>query len=182
MGNQVTGQPSPGRVERVLRALAARSPLSTSELIALTAEEAEAGAPAQRVRTWYSDTLRHCENWGRVTPAGWTGGRFPVLRWSITDEGRSWLAALDAAEAQARTRCEEAAQAEADRAARLAAARLAYGRGTPRADRVRAARKLRQEGLTLKEIGSVFGVSAQMIHQDLQQADSAGARGVTAPG
>lgn len=171
------------RRERIMRALAASSgPLSTPDLVRLADE---GNHNYYWTLSWYGQLLRAFEQAGRVTRAGKTAGawqRGPAFRWAITDEGRAWLAGIDAAIARAEAARDAvllAAAAKRRRAEKLAEAAALYDRSTPRSIRVRVARELKDAGCTGPEIGAVFGVSREMIRLDL--LGRAGGRSLTTP-
>jgi DNA-binding PadR family transcriptional regulator len=159
------------RPVRILRALAASPDGLTAP--GLVAELAEGIEPRQQALTWYGSILRDYSEKGLTVRAGRTGGgwqRCPAVIYRITDEGLARLAYVDdepnrkAAFDKALT---EAGEAASRRHAALAQAAQAYSRATPRDDRRAVALHLRNLGCTLEEIGQLFGVSREMIRQDL---------------
>lgn len=160
------------RPVRILRALdCSPGPLSTSQIVDELAEGIE---PRQQALSWYGQILRRHAQEGKVEAAGKVRSEryhgAPTVLWRITDEGRKLLAYID--DAPRRKAAQEQASTELAEAARMRAEALAegvslYSRDTPRPDRWNAARRLRQLGCTLEEIGHLFGVSREMIRQDL---------------
>lgn len=169
------GRDAADRPARILRALAdARAPLSTPELVDLLAE----GIPVRaRALSRYGQVLRALTATGMAVQAGRTPGawqRAPAVTWGITGQGRAWLAGheaglarADAARPETARLEEEIRRASAERDALLERAREAYGRHTPPDSRARAAAVLSGYGCSLREIGTMFGVSYQQVQQDL---------------
>lgn len=166
-----SGDAPESRTIRILRVLR-RSPggLSTPQLVAELAEGIE---PLQKALTWYGGILRRHEDQGNVeragrTPGGWQQGISTI--WHLTDQGEKFLAYADEApvrEAERQRLAAEMTEAARMRADALAEAARECSRGTPRTERRIIAGRLRQLGCSLEEIGQVFGVSREMIRQDL---------------
>lgn len=165
---------------RILRAIAA----SPHGLAApgLVAELAEGIEPHQKALAWYGTILRAHAGNGLIARAGKTEGgwqRCPAFIYRITGEGLARLAHIDdepnrkAAHDKALAQAEEASER---RHAALAEAGRVYSRATPRDDRRTAALQLRNLGCSLEEIGGIFGVTREMIRQDLLPADPRPAR------
>lgn len=132
--------------------------------------------------TKVGQALRSQKRAGRVRQAGQVPGawqRGPAVIWQITDVGRAWLAyrkleaeaapaAVQAADRAAAARAQEKQQDRKRRAALLAGAAASYSRETPTWERRQVVPTLRAEGCTLQEIADVFGLTREMIRQDLQ--------------
>lgn len=160
------------RPVRILRALAAAPDvLSTSQIVDELAEGIE---PRQKALAWYGSILRRQAQTGVVEKSGKVRSQryhgAPTITWRITEEGEKLLAYIgDAPRRRAeeeRLTAEMAAAVQARTEALSEAARLC-SRETPRADRWATALRLRSLGCTLGEIGDLFGVSPEMIRQDL---------------
>ena len=176
-----------GRTLVILRELAA-SPdgLSAPDLLDRLGEN---GKSRQKLLSWYGNILRTNLKLGRVEVAGKTEGgwqRCPQVIYRITAEGRDHVTYIDDAP---RRQAEEAAliaameSAAITRRQALAEAATLYG-GTPvpRRERRLAAAKLRDLGCTLEDIGTIFGVSREMIRQDLLPGTPPPPRSPSVPG
>lgn len=165
---------------RILRAIAA-SPEGMAAP-GLVEELAEGIQPRQQALTWYGSILRrHAQN-GLIARAGKTEGgwqRCPALIYQITDEG---IARLDYVDDEPNRKAAydkalaEAGEAAALRHAALMEAASIYSRATPRAERRAIALHLRNLGCSLEEVGGIFGVTREMIRQDVLPADPRPAR------
>lgn len=160
-----------GRTLRILYALRdAPDGLTAPDLIERLGEGIEHFSALRA----YGNDLRRRERKGHVERAGQIPGAYhnvPTTVWRLTGAGRDYLAYLDAAperEADAQRAATELAEAAIVRAHALTRAAATYGgRQVPRAERRKAAAELRSLGCMLEEIGQVFGVTREMIRQDL---------------
>lgn len=150
----------------VLRALAAKGPLSTPDIrdaLELWTD------PPQRALSWLGTILRVQRQDGLVVRVGQTVGHWqqsPAVIWEITDQGLGELRRIDSIrEWQQQEALRLAAAAEERRLALTAAAKIAR-RDMSRLHRREIALRLRNAGCTLEEIGALFGVTREMIRQD----------------
>jgi len=145
--------------------------LSTGELVALLGE---ADRPRNRALTDAGGKLRDAEADGLVTRAGRTQGGWsnkPSVVWAVTDTGRAWSGAHEAAAAQAEAAVKlRAIRASTRKAAQASVAASISGREVPADERRALARGMRSQGCTLQEIGDVFGVKRETIRIDLLPA------------
>ena len=162
------------RPVRLLKALAQNpEPLTTPALASLLAEP---GRRRRLLLSSYDGALHRHEKAGHVERAGRErkGRGRPAIIWRITTAGRRWLDEHDAAQAlaaaaaaQAQRQAEQAQRTATERDHALDEARATFTRQTPRTSRKRAARRLRDLGCTLDQIGAVFHVTKERIRQDL---------------
>jgi hypothetical protein len=91
----------------------------------------------------------------------------PTVRWFVTPAGRKYLAAGGHG-AVKRARLARAAD-QAREAQRLRAlvleSRTRFGPDSPQHERLAESRRLRAEGVTLEDIGGIFGVTRERIRQ-----------------
>jgi DNA-directed RNA polymerase specialized sigma24 family protein len=182
--------PGNARKWAVLRMLADHPLLTTREMAALFGWEGPPPPDGQRDGYWRSclahagNELRYMEKRGWVRRAGtltegWGKGN-PGL-WEITPAG---LTQLDVIAGQREThdrignrsaqkaRAAGEREAETARRARMAdAMRDLYPDRTRPAERRQAVLVLRDAGLRLQEIGDVFGITREMVRQDLIRAE-----------
>jgi hypothetical protein len=157
----------------VLRALAAKGPLSTPQIMDALELRTD---PPQRALSWLGTILRKQERDGQVREAGRTAGAWqqsPAVIWKITEGGLAELRLIDSLPERRRRAAEEAAELAAQlavasdsRHAALAQVAQADLTATPRFERRAIALRLRSLGCTLQEIGDLFGVTREMIRQD----------------
>jgi hypothetical protein len=125
--------------------------------------------PGKRALIITGGVLRRAELEGLVRRAGerpTRGGRAAVI-WEITDAGRAQLALLDAADRRRRAGYLVSSRVHAWRQAMIADTRASLPAGLDHAERQRIARSLRCQGLTLADIGQVFGITRERVRQIL---------------
>ena len=169
-------EPPPRRI-LLFRALAEAGPCTTPELVDLVDPGIE--RPRQQILSWYGGLLRKSLASGAVElvgrdreQTGWQ--KCPPNIWAITRTGRVELAEYESRPTAAQRReglgrLEQAKVSEAAirRSEILRDAVERYPADSSRVVRAKAARELRELGLGLGAIGSIFGVSAEMIRRDL---------------
>jgi hypothetical protein len=160
----------------VLRQLAqAPGGLCTPDLLTAEFLNAHAGQrdPRQRSLTHLGAALRNLEAAKMVkrtgrSAGGWQNG--PAQRWAITEKGLgqvAYWAVVPSPQTMREQRAAALKQKRARAAATIESCAQAYGPWTPRPGRRAAAARLRAAGCSLQQIGDLFGVTREMIRQDL---------------
>ena len=161
----------------ILRKLATGGPQLTTDLIPVCGYQ---DCPAQRGQAKVGNIVRRAIAEGLVrvagkSPTGWQ--QCGTYRYDITSKSLSLVSWWDAApkrEVMAVTAKEArlarlAEQAGPGRQALEAALAAGYSKQTPRWKRQEVASELRGHSFSLRQIAAVFGVSAELIRQDLIQ-------------
>jgi hypothetical protein len=118
-----------------------------------------------------NDVLRNFEASGKVRRRGVEPSlryhHSPTVRWVVTPAGRAYLAAGGhGAAKRARLARAEAREQEARRLRALVLeSRTRFGPDSPQHERLAESRRLRAEGVTLEDIGGIFGVTRERIRQ-----------------
>jgi hypothetical protein len=159
------GRVATTRATQIFAELARAGQASTPEL------RAAIGDGASLLR--YGEALRYHEAAGRVERKGWTPGSRRVGRaviWALTEAGRQWLAAHQAAlqaVADKQAAAAEAAKERARKASAIATVRRQCSPGCDLPTRRSWERFLADQGCSLAEIGEVFGLSKEMVRRDI---------------